>query len=134
MERRCVRERRRQRLARVITASTVLALSACGVPVTNSNNAPNAENKPSLSGMGIASEQCASCHAIGRKGASPHPDALEFRNFSKFYPIEHLGEALAEGIIVGHPDMQIGRAACWERVSSPLSISGVAVTLNKEIV
>ena len=48
---------------------------------------------------------CSRCHAIGRKGASRHPDALPFRTISSRYPIEALAETLAEGISVGNPDM-----------------------------
>lgn len=83
-------------------------LSSCGLPTGERGSSPDVifETKP-LSGLEIATTRCAMCHAIGRKGASPHSDALEFRSFSKFYPIEHLGEALAEGIVVGHPDMPV---------------------------
>lgn len=31
--------------------------------------------------------------------------APPFRNLSKRYPIDHLAEALAEGIVTGHPAM-----------------------------
>jgi mono/diheme cytochrome c family protein len=56
-------------------------------------------------GEAMAETLCASCHAIGHLGTSPHSDALAFRRFGWNYPIEALSESLAEGIIVGHPDM-----------------------------
>ena len=56
-------------------------------------------------GEALLAANCARCHAIGRTGSSPHPDAPPFRELSRKYPIDGLAEALAEGIFVGHPDM-----------------------------
>tara|TARA_R110001599_G_scaffold62711_2_gene174719 strand:+ start:285 stop:728 length:444 start_codon:yes stop_codon:yes gene_type:complete len=58
-------------------------------------------------GRAIAENICATCHAIGLEGPSPHRDAIPFRDLSKNYPIEDLAEPLAEGIMVGHPDMPV---------------------------
>jgi mono/diheme cytochrome c family protein len=58
-------------------------------------------------GRAIAENICSTCHAIGLEGPSPHPDAIPFRDLSKHYPIEDLAEPLAEGIMVGHPDMPV---------------------------
>lgn len=92
----------------VLAAGSVLA-SACGgpesphVPDEATSEAPRAE----LVGQGetIAVSLCASCHAVGREGDSPHADAVPFRQISWMYPVEALAEPLSEGIIVGHPDM-----------------------------
>ncbi|MFW6076275.1 MAG: c-type cytochrome [Hyphomicrobiales bacterium] len=56
-------------------------------------------------GHDIADRLCARCHAIGAEGDSPHEEAPPFRTFAERWPVEHLAEALAEGITVGHPDM-----------------------------
>lgn len=48
---------------------------------------------------------CATCHAVGRIGASPLAIAPAFRDLHTKYPVEDLGEALAEGITTGHPTM-----------------------------
>ena len=53
----------------------------------------------------IAETHCARCHAIGRRWASPLPIAPPFRDLHKRYPVESLQEALAEGVVTGHPDM-----------------------------
>lgn len=58
-------------------------------------------------GRAIVQEKCARCHAIGTTGKSPHPEALPFRFIVKRYPVEDLAEALAEGIVSGHPDMPV---------------------------
>lgn len=56
-------------------------------------------------GETIALTNCARCHAVGRLGASPLQEAPPFRTLHTRYPVEDLGEALAEGITTGHPTM-----------------------------
>ena len=56
-------------------------------------------------GEALLTKNCARCHATGTSGLSPHPEAPPFRTLSRGYPVEGLGEALAEGLFVGHPDM-----------------------------
>jgi mono/diheme cytochrome c family protein len=58
-------------------------------------------------GRALAQVLCARCHAIERRAASPHPRAPPFAEVARRYPPEHLAEALAEGIIVGHSDMPV---------------------------
>jgi mono/diheme cytochrome c family protein len=58
-------------------------------------------------GKALVTENCSRCHAIGKEGDSPHPEALAFRTLASHYPIDSLAEALAEGIVSGHPDMPI---------------------------
>ena len=55
----------------------------------------------------LARQNCSRCHAIGKDGDSPHPQAPAFRTLSSKYPIENLEESLAEGIVSGHPDMPV---------------------------
>ena len=56
-------------------------------------------------GRDIAEAHCGRCHALGRSGESRLAAAPPFRDLGKRYPIEQLAEALAEGIVTGHPDM-----------------------------
>lgn len=58
-------------------------------------------------GRALAEEKCARCHALGSEGASPHEKAPPFREVVEIYPSEDLAEALAEGIVSGHPDMPV---------------------------
>jgi len=53
----------------------------------------------------LVTRDCSRCHAVGRSGTSPHPQAPQFRTLHERYAIESLEEALAEGIVSGHPDM-----------------------------
>ena len=56
-------------------------------------------------GRNLVKANCAGCHSIEAKGASPHPQAPPFRSLSQRYPVSDLQEALVEGILTGHPDM-----------------------------
>lgn len=56
-------------------------------------------------GRGLIEANCARCHAIGKEGASPLDLAPPFREVVLRYPLPSLAEALAEGIVTGHPDM-----------------------------
>jgi mono/diheme cytochrome c family protein len=56
-------------------------------------------------GKTFALNHCAHCHSIDRATQSPLKDAPPFRTLHNRYPIETLGEALAEGIYTGHAEM-----------------------------
>jgi cytochrome c len=79
-------------------------------------------------GQQIATENCATCHAIGRRGLSPDPNAPKFRHLSRKYPIENLSEAFAEGVLIGHsvmpefvfaPDQVDGLVAYIKSIQTP---------------
>ncbi|MEK4032631.1 cytochrome c [Methylocystis sp. IM3] len=58
-------------------------------------------------GEAIARNNCGSCHAVGRAGASPNPKSPPFRTLSRKYPLANLEEALGEGIVVGHEGLDM---------------------------
>ena len=58
-------------------------------------------------GEALLKENCSRCHAIGKEGTSPHPQAPPSRTLSSKYPVEDLAKSLAEGIVSGHPGMPI---------------------------
>jgi cytochrome c len=58
-------------------------------------------------GQALAERHCARCHAVGRAGASPVAAAPAFRGFAQRWPLEHLREALGEGIVVGHHNVEM---------------------------
>lgn len=74
-------------------------------PGMTSIPASAAEYEYAARGRAIAEQHCASCHAVGETGESPHKDAPPFRTFASRWPLENLEESLAEGIVTGHPDM-----------------------------
>ena len=56
-------------------------------------------------GRAILEENCSRCHAVGTADASALAAAPAFRTLGERYPIADLEEALAEGILTGHPAM-----------------------------
>jgi cytochrome c len=56
-------------------------------------------------GKRLALIYCAKCHAIDKVSPSPLKIAPPFRTLHERYPVETLQEALAEGIVTGHPTM-----------------------------
>lgn len=56
-------------------------------------------------GFTFVKENCSPCHAVGHYGTSPLSIAPPFRTLHESYPIDDIAEALAEGIVTGHPTM-----------------------------
>jgi mono/diheme cytochrome c family protein len=70
--------------------------------------AATAGEDPTLAeGRELAEVHCSRCHAVGPEGRSPMAEAPPFRDLERRYPIETLAEALAEGIVTGHPQMPV---------------------------
>jgi mono/diheme cytochrome c family protein len=53
----------------------------------------------------IVKRHCGGCHAAGAAGASPFPAAPPLRELHRRYEPDVLAEALAEGLLTGHPAM-----------------------------
>jgi mono/diheme cytochrome c family protein len=58
-------------------------------------------------GRHLAEVHCSRCHAVGDEGSSPMEGAPPLRDLKLRYPIADLAEALAEGIVTGHPQMPV---------------------------
>ena len=87
---------------RPINLARLLATSA--IVLTLAPTSP-AQQSSRDRGEALVSRHCAMCHATERTGSSPHAMAPPFRTLAQRYPLESLEEALAEGILSGHPDM-----------------------------
>jgi len=89
---------------RVLVAAGVAALLAplSASPPARAQDVPTT---PVQRGLMIAQLNCSRCHAVGRKGESPNPLSPPFRELGKRYDPDLLQEALAEGILTGHPEM-----------------------------
>lgn len=85
----------------VLAAS--LAILALGQPALAANTA--AGSKAVLRGLMLAKRNCAACHAIGPKGASPNAAAPPFRTLHMRYPADALDEAFRKGLLYRHPAM-----------------------------
>jgi mono/diheme cytochrome c family protein len=82
----------------VIAAGALAAACASQEPSTSAD-------PQTADGRFLVQLHCSDCHAVGRNDASRHPDAPPLRTLSRNYPVSALEESLAEGIVVGHPDM-----------------------------
>ena len=69
-------------------------------PVVAPAPVPSAER-----GHALVQRDCGGCHAVEATGDSDFRPAPPFRTLHDKYPLESLEEALAEGILSGHPAM-----------------------------
>lgn len=82
---------------------TIVAVSAlAGLLPVGAGAAPQGDPEQ---GKVLLTANCARCHAVGMADESLHEKAPAFRQVVTRYPVENLEEALAEGIMSGHPDM-----------------------------
>lgn len=81
---------------------TAIAAMLIAVPL---GAAQSANDDVVRQGRALVKEACERCHSIDVSGESAHKDAPPFRTFASKWPLESLEEALAEGIVTGHPDM-----------------------------
>ena len=66
------------------------------------------ENQPGgleQRGLALAERMCSQCHAIGRRGESPHVVAPPFRALDRRLDLDSYMDRLREGLMTGHPDM-----------------------------
>lgn len=56
-------------------------------------------------GGALAERLCARCHAVAGPGPSPLGQAPPFSGFERKWPVYHLAEAMAEGLVIGHGPM-----------------------------
>ncbi len=77
------------------------------------------------SGAALAERLCARCHAIAA-GPSPVADAPAFSELARKWPVEHMAEALAEGLVMGHR----GDARTTEFVFTPEEIDNLLAYLE----
>lgn len=78
---------------------TSILLAPCLLPMIA---APATAGGDAAQGRQLAARLCAGCHAVAGEGPSPVADAPPFSGLARKWPIEHLAEALAEGIVTGH--------------------------------
>lgn len=80
-------------------------LRVAAVAISGAVMIPDIAAADARRGEAFAARTCGSCHAVGRTGASPNPQAPTFVAVSRRYNPSDLEEALAEGIVTGHPGM-----------------------------
>ena len=87
------------------TARRCVGVLAIALAVLSATAAGAQQDPRVQRGEQFARTNCAMCHAVGRFGDSPLAIAPPFRTLSLRYPVEDLEEALAEGVVTGHPTM-----------------------------
>lgn len=88
--------------AKPLAKAAILAALAALAMLSGADGARAAS--PEAGGL-LLEANCARCHATRSTGASPLERAPPMRTLARKYPLEHLSEALAEGIMTGHPGM-----------------------------
>lgn len=83
----------------IFARSTIIALAFI-IMESSAASAASVEQ-----GRRLAIVYCMKCHAIDKVSPSPLRIAPPFRTLHERYPVETLQEALAEGIVTGHPSM-----------------------------
>lgn len=88
-----------------MTSTTAVLMAFAALAGIASAASAQSNGAVSREGFALLDANCARCHAIGRTGPSPLESAPPFRTLARKYPLENLSEALAEGIMTGHPAM-----------------------------
>jgi mono/diheme cytochrome c family protein len=93
--------------ARSVDGATMPPAAPPGTPTTEAPLEPPVPSDPASIGRGkaLAEANCGVCHQIGPDGNHPYPTAPAFSELKRRYPVNDLAEALAEGIMSGHPAM-----------------------------
>ena len=92
-----------------------------------------ASNGDPARGHAFARQYCSKCHSVeAHKLKSPVAEAPPFATFSRYWPLEDIEEALAEGIMVGHnkypmPVFQLGPDEIADLISYLRTIQEPAV-------
>ncbi len=82
-----------------------LGIAAIVALLVGSASAAEAQSPAEQRGLSFVRTNCAGCHSIDKVSASPLVLAPPFRTLHLKYPVDSLEEALAEGIVTGHPTM-----------------------------
>jgi mono/diheme cytochrome c family protein len=60
---------------------------------------------PAAHGLALVRQNCSACHAVGRRGASPHRAAPPFRILGRSFDLDDFPQRLMRGLSAMHPDM-----------------------------
>lgn len=82
-------------------------LTLAGLAALTLSFSARAQEVSLTAGRELAESRCSRCHAVERTGDSPNPRSPRFRDLGANFPFAGLGEALMQGMIVGHPEMPI---------------------------
>lgn len=99
-------ERARNDFTMALNHDPTLPSAAAGLKRVGARKVVTAESEHILEdGRNRAEVNCAPCHAVGLKEASPNPDAPPFRDIQKRYPMLTLRDPVSRGLAWPHKDM-----------------------------
>jgi mono/diheme cytochrome c family protein len=85
----------------MLRLAIVFLLLATSAALAQDGNAAPLEQQ----GQALAERMCSACHAIGRRGKSPHVGAPPFRALDRRVELDTFTDRLREGLMSDHPDM-----------------------------
>jgi mono/diheme cytochrome c family protein len=85
----------------ILQLTIVLLLLAPSAGFAQDRNATPLEQQ----GRILAERMCSACHAVGRRGNSPHVGAPPFRALERRVELDTFTDRLREGLMSDHPDM-----------------------------
>ena len=85
----------------ILQLTIVLLLLAPSAGFAQDRNATPLEQQ----GRILAERMCSACHAVGRRGTSPHVGAPPFRALERRVELDTFTDRLREGLMSDHPDM-----------------------------
>lgn len=86
--------------------AALFSLSLAG-PALAQDAEPTSDAEVHAHGRALIADNCGACHGVGVDDESTHEEAPPLRTLDEQYPVADLAEALAEGIMSGHPDMPV---------------------------
>ena len=89
-------------MAQLLTRAA-LALLVCGAALSGAH--AQQQDPAAQRGLAFVKTNCARCHSIDKLSPSSLKAAPPFRTLHQRYPVDSLAEAMAEGIVTGHPTM-----------------------------
>lgn len=97
-----MRHQHERKACRPVLTFLLLSIAAFSFSATGASaaSAPGVRR-----GKNFAVVSCSQCHSIDRHTRSRLSTAPPFRTLHKRYPVETLGDALSEGLSIGHPRM-----------------------------
>ena len=88
-----------------LNRARAVCVALLGAVLLASATSATAQEPSARRGSTLVKRHCGGCHAAGIGGASRHRAAPPLRELHLRYEPEVLAEALAEGILTGHPAM-----------------------------
>lgn len=85
----------------IATLAIVVLLLGTSVGLAEDSEPSHLEQR----GRALAERMCSQCHAIGKRGQSPHADAPAFHALDRRVNLDVFVDRLREGLMSGHPDM-----------------------------